>query len=252
MTTPVQPDPAAQAVITTVPTVTSVPVDQYFTVAQLESARQQERDKMFSRVQKAEERVSVFETELASLKADKDARDQAAAKAQKDAEDLVRAAEQEKMTAQELIAAREKEMQERFAALEKKIQADQALITKEQQFLALQAFTQRRMAEEQNNIAPEFTDYINGNTPEEIEASITKAKEKTASIASAMANTGTQNPRMPGVSPTGFAPTGPLDQFQQSRTFTQQDIDGMSMAEYAEFRRMTGVDKAGKDRGMFG
>jgi hypothetical protein len=229
------------------------PTEQYFTAAQVEAARQQEKDKVYDRITRAEDQSNIFKTELATLRADKDARDAEAARAQAEAEKAVKDAAEEKLTATQLIAAREKEMQDRFAAMEAKLAADQAVIAKEQQFLSLQSYTQRRVAEEQaqDNIAPEFLDYITGETAEQIEASITKAVEKTASIAEARANAGALTPRLPGVSPTGFAPAGPLDQFQHPHEYTQAEIDAMSMPEYAEYRKIKGIDKAGKDRGMF-
>lgn len=251
MTTPIEPTVVPTVVVP--PTSPAPPTEQFFTAAQLEAARQQEKDKVYDRLTRAEQQTNIFKSELEVLKSDKDARDAEAARLQAEAEKATKDAAEEKLSAKQLIETREQEMQERFAAMEAKLAADQAVIAKEQQFLTLQSYTQRRVAEEQaqDNIAPEFLDYIVGNTTDEIEASITKAVEKTASIAEARANAGVQTPRLPGVSPTGFAPAGPLDQFQQQRQFTQADIDAMSMPEYAEYRKLVGIDKAGKDRGMF-
>lgn len=44
------------------------------------------------------------------------------------------------------------------------------------------AYIQRRAAEVQDEVAPELLDYIGGNSIEEVERSITAAREKTASI----------------------------------------------------------------------
>jgi DNA repair exonuclease SbcCD ATPase subunit len=228
------------------------PADQqYFTAAQLEAMRQQEKDKVYDRIQRAEEQANAFKTQLEELQAEKKARDDEAAKTKADADAAAQKAAEDKMTAAELIAQREKELLDRQEQFEKQIAAKQALLEKEQQFLALQSYTQRRVNEEvaQDNIAPEFLDYILGNTEAEIEASITKAKEKTASIAEAKAG---GLPRSPGVSPTGFGPTGPIDALQGQQQFTPEQIANMNMDEYAAYRAATGIDKAGKDRGMFG
>lgn len=244
---PVQPSqiPPTQAV--TPPTV------QYFTAEDVENARKQEKDKIYGRLTAAEELAKTMKEEVESLKAKEATREAEIARKQAEADAAARKAEEDKMSAAELIAAREKEMLDRQAAFEARMQAEQAVLAKEQQFLQLQAFIQTRLAEEaaQDNIAPEFLDYITGNTVEEIEASITKAKEKTASIAESKASAG--QPRLPGVSPTGFGPTGPLEQFTgPQQELTPEQINAMSMPEYAEYRRVRGIDKAGKDRGMFG
>lgn len=243
------------------PTPTPVPTppapadpQQFFTAAQLEAARQQEKDKVYGRLTAAEKLAETMKAEIDSLKAKEAEREAEVARKQAEAEAAARKAEEDKMSAAELIAAREKEMLERQAAFEARMQAEQAVLAKEQQFLQLQSYTQTRVAEEvsQDNIAPEFLDYITGNTVEEIEASITKAKEKTASIAEAKVNAGL-TPRLPGVSPTGFGPTGPLEQFTgQQQELTPEQINAMSMAEFAQYRVARGIDKAGKDRGMFG
>lgn len=238
------PQPAPQSVPPVQP--------QYFTADQLEAARQQEKDKVYGRLTKAEQQAETFKTELDALKARQEAYDAKVAKEQADADEARRKAEEDKMSAAELIAAKEQELIARQQAFEANMLAKQALLEKEQQFLTLRDFTSRRINEEmaQDNIAPEFLDYINGNTEEEIEASITKAKEKTASIVSQV--NGGQT-RLPGVSPTGFSPTGPLEQFtgqQQEPTLAQ--LQAMSMDEYAAYRRTAGIDRAGKDRGMFG
>jgi len=235
--------------------VTPPPEGQYFTAQQLEAARQQEKDKVYGRIEAAERLANEMKAEVEALKADKAARDAEAQRLQQEAAAAQQRAEDEKLTAAQLIEKNNKELLERQQAFEAKLAADQALLQKEQQFLQLRAYIQQRIAEEvaQDNIAPEFLDYISGNTQDEVEASITKAKEKTASIIEAKVNAGVSAPRLPGVSPTGFAPTGPLEQFQgQQRELTVQEIDALSMPEYAEYRKQRGIDRAGKDRGMFG
>lgn len=223
--------------------------DQYFTAAQVEAARQQEKDKVYQRLQKAEDLANSMKAEVDALKADKDTRDAEVAKKQAEADAATKRAAEDKMSAAELIAAKEKELLERQQVFEVQMLAKQALLEKEQQFLSLRDFVSRRLTEEKDNIAPEFLDYVTGNTEAEIEASITKAKEKTASIAAATGGIR----RTPGVSPTGFGPTGPLEQFTgHQQEITDADIRNMSMEEFAAYRKAVGIDRAGKDRGLFG
>lgn len=246
---PVAP-PVAQPVIPV------APPEQYFTVAQLEAARQQEKDKVYGRMTAAEELARAMQAEVETLKAKQAEYDAEKKRVQDELDAAKKKADEEKMTASELIAAREKEFAERQAQFERQMMTRQAELEKEQQYLSLRDYISRRVNEEvaQDNIAPEFLDYITGNTEAEVEASITKAKDKTASIAGAKANIlGTQAPSLPGVSPTGFGPTGPLEQFTgQQQELTPEQIGALSMAEYAQYRAARGIDKAGKDRGMFG
>lgn len=230
----------------------ATPNVQYFTAEQLEAARQQEKDKVYGRLNSAEQQRDAFKTEVETLRAKQAEIDAEAARRQAEADEAARRSAEEKMSAAELIAAKERDMLARQQDFEQRMMLKQAELEKEQQFLSLRDFTSRRVNEEiaQDNIAPEFLDYITGNSEEEIEASITKAKEKTASIA---AQVNPQGLRLPGVSPTGFGPTGPLEQFMgQQQEPTPEQINAMSMDEYAAYRRARGMDKAGQGRGLFG
>jgi len=227
--------------------------EQYFTAAQLEAARQQEKDKVYGRLEAAEQLAQAMRAEVETLKSKEAQREAEVAARQAEAEAAARAAAEEKLSVAELIAAREKELLAKQEAFEQEMRLKQAVIEKEQQFIQMQAYISSRVNEEmaQGNLAPEFLDYITGNTTDEVEASITKAKEKTASIAEARAKA--LGHTRPGVSPTGAGLTGPMDQLLgQPQEPTDAQIAAMSMAEYAQYRAARGIDKAGKDRGMFG
>lgn len=230
------------------------PGQQYFTVEQLEQARQQEKDKVYDRLKKQDDQLKAFTSELEGFRTKEAQRETDLKAEQQKAADAARAAEQEKLSATELITAKQKEWEEAQAQLRSDLESQQALLRKEQQFLALQSFTQRRMAEEiaSDTIAEEFLDYITGDNEEEVEASITKAKEKSARIAASIGQgTGPSPLRPAGVSPTGFGPSGPLDNLTGTKEYSQTDLDNMGMSEYAKFRVQTGIAKAGKDQGLF-
>ena len=186
------------------PTTSTNPPTQYFTAEQLEAARQQEKDKLYGRLTEQGETISQFKSQLADLQADKEARDKVVADAAKAAEDAQRREQESRLSAEELIRAKEAELtakQEQFSAdMELKL----ATMEKEQAFLRLQAFIQRRVAEETsaNTIIPELVEFIGGNNEDEVEASINKVKEKTANIVQgAITLSAPQTPT--GVSPTG-------------------------------------------------
>jgi len=230
-----------------------MPPSQYFTADQLERARQEEKDKLYDRLKKSDDQLTAFKSQVDELTADKKARDDEAARVQAEADEAKRKAEEDKLSAQQLVEKARTEMAAEMENLRTQQASDRALMEKERQFLTLQSYIQRRISEEvgADNIHPTFVDYINGNNEAEVEASITIAKEKTDSILEGIVNRQPVTGR-PGVSPTGFGPSGPLDNLTGTpRAATPEEIQAMDMDQYAAYRRTAGIDKAGNDRGMF-
>lgn len=258
MTTPLPPEtgqtPPAQTPAAPQPQVVVVPQpgQQYFTADQVEAARQQEKDKLYPELQRQKEQLASFQADMQKwqeerkaaenkLKADQDA---AAAAAQ--------AAEEEKLTTKQLLDKREAEWKQQQQEMKEQWDRERAIAAKDRELFALKSFIQRRVAEEvaKDTIAPEFLDYIDGGTEAEVEASIVKAQEKTASIVAGMS--GQTPPQLtPGVSPAGFSPSGPLDNLTGTKTYTPEQIAAMSMPEYEKFRAQSGMDRAGNNQGMF-
>lgn len=224
---------------------------QYFTAEDLERTRQQEKDKLYSRLENQQNQINEFKSTVDALMADKKTRDDELAKQQRAAEDAVRAAEEEKLSAQELIKAKQAEFEAQQEKLRQDMETKFTLMQKEQDFRLLKSFIQRRVTEEVSagNIIPDLAEYIDGSTQEEVEASITKAKEKTASIVNGAQRLVAPNPG--GVSPTG-GPSGPLDNLSGPRQPTQEQIKAMNNKEYGEYRKTIGLDRAGNGQGLFG
>lgn len=230
------------------------PQGQYFTADQLEAARQQEKDKLYAKQQNLEKQVNDFRTELETLRTEREAAKLAEDEARKVAEAVQKKADEDKLSVTELLEKRDQEWQARQAEIEQKLEFERAVMQKDREIFSLQNFIQRRVAEEvaQDTIAPEFLDYINGNNEEQVEASITRAKEKTASIVAGMSGGIPNPPRItPGVSPTGFAPAGPLDTLQGTQEYSADDIKKMSHEEFRAFRAKVGIDRAGNNQGLF-
>lgn len=231
------------------------PGQQYFTAEQLEAARQQEKDKLYDRVKKAEEQNKTFQAELQRLSDAENARE-AAAKEQREAADAdAKKAADAKLSAEQYVAQKTAEWEEDKEKFRQDMEAKQAYMDKERQLFSLQSYAQRRVAEAlaSNVLAEDFVDYITGNTEEEIETSLNKAIEKTANIVASMTGQMPVNPgqgRPAGVSPTGFGPSGPLDNLTGQRNYTKEQIDAMSMEEFREFRKQSGLDKAGQNKGL--
>lgn len=264
MTTPLPPDASQTSTstnstsyitgtATTPPNVNiNLPPQQYFTAEDLEKARQQEKDKLYARLEAADKRVEAFQTDMEQWKADREA-EQAKLKAEQDAAaEAARKAEEDKLSVTELLAKRDAEWRQEKEQLRQQMELERTVAAKDREVFQLRAYIQRRVAEEvaQDSIAPELVDLVDGNNEAEVEASITKMKEKTASIIAGMGGQKPPTPT-PGVSPAGFAPSGPLDNITGTRTYTPEDIKNMNAKEYAQFRAQVGIDRAGNNQGLF-
>lgn len=241
------------SVVTTQPVLVAPNTGQYFTAEQMEAARQQEKDKLYGRLQQQDEQINSFKAQLDELAADKKARDEALTKAAKEADEAKKREEQSKLTAEELIRAKEAELRQQQEKFQSDMDLRLATMQKEQEFLRLTSFIQRRVAEEiaADTIIPDLVEFIGGNTEAEVEASIDKVKEKTVNIIQGAATLAPVPQRPRGVSPTG-APAGPLDTLMGPKQYTKEEIEAMDMAEYGKHRGTPGFPGlAGNNRGMF-
>lgn len=229
------------------------PSGQYFTAEQVEEIRRQEKDKLYDRMKKSEDQLNAFKDTVEQLKADKDARDAELEAQRKAAEEAQRREAESKLTAEQLIQAREAELKAQQEQFQKDMELKLATMAKEQEFLKLQSYIRTRVAEEiaANTIIPDLVEFVGGNSEDEVEASITKVKEKTANIVKGATSLTGGNPQLPGVSPTG-SPAGPLDNLSPPRGLSAEEISKMGMADYAKFRSQSGIDRAGNGQGLFG
>lgn len=229
------------------------PPSQYFTAEQLEAARQQEKDKLYDKMKQQQDQLDAFKTDMETYKADREAAQTAAQQAADAAAETQRLADEEKLSVTDLLKKRDDEWKARQAELETKLEVERAIMQKDRELFQLQSYIQRRVSEEiaANTIIPDLVDFVDGNTSEEVEQSITRLKEKTVSIVEGRQRMVSGQPSTPGVSPTGFAPTGPLDNLTGTQQYSPEDIRGMSNAEYAKFRAQVGIDRAGNNKGLF-
>lgn len=253
-------DPAV--VIPPVPAPVSSPVvgqgETVFTKADVEAAvekaRQQEKDKLYGKVDNLEKRLTeIAESETTRVQAEETAR--------LAAEEVARKASEEELSAKDLLAQRTTEWQDRLtqteqsfaqklAEMTKQREEADALLAKEQQFNGLQAYKAQRLVEESETIAPQFHQFITGNTQDEIEQSLAIAKEKSAEIAAEVQAAMGAAPRMRGTSVTGYAPVSPVEFESGERRFSAEDIQNMDMAEYAKHRAGL-IGSSNANRGLF-
>jgi outer membrane murein-binding lipoprotein Lpp len=225
----------------------------------VENARKEEKDKLYETLGTLNNRVKVFEDDRKKLEDEAQAALDAAAEAE-------RLKQQDEQTITERYQALESQWEERFKEQDTRLANQQAVFEKEREFQALAGYRNQRLGELSDQIDPRFHDFITGTTPEEIEASLYIAAQKTSEIgqevSAAMAaqgfNPGGQpaappRPGMPVTSGPGFT----FEQMQggpQEKEMSAADIAAMPMSEYAAYREqlLTAASRQVQERGLYG
>lgn len=209
---------------------------QMFTAEDLENARKQEKDKLYDRITKAEEALKGFAKE-------RDERLASEEKARKEAEAAAEAERQKNLSFEQRLAEAQTDWESKFVGMQQEVAQRDALLQREREFQSLQMYRQRRLEEEAENIIPELHGWVMGNSEEEIEASISRAQETTASIlgqitqAQQHQQAAQQQMRQQskGVGVTA-PPVGPMENQSGQETFTASDIANMNMSDYMKHR----------------
>jgi hypothetical protein len=196
----------------------------------IERARQQEKDKLYGRIDTLQQQMTEFQ---AAREAEQAERDRLAA----EAAETLRLKEEGEMELRDLLTRRDTEWQTKITDLERRFDADRAVFQKEREFTEVQMYKRDRIEQEAEFILPELRDLITGETPESIDASIEVMKARTEQI---FANMQAANQITPFQQPRGAAPTappvGPMEQLPNYETLTPQDIQGMDMDTYKKYR----------------
>ena len=223
------------------------PKGKIFTEDEVEKIRQQEKDKLYKRIEEADTRVKSMEEQMAELAAEREAARKEADEKARMEQELLRQREEQELSAKELLLKREEEFnaklesidqdyRRRFEEIEAQRTQQEALLEKERRLQELNSYTGRRMAEEQENIIPELIDLVSGNTEEEIENSIAVLRERSSAIIESIQQaTQQQQGRLRGVSPTA-PPIGPMETQTEYQTLTADDIRNMPMDQYVKMR----------------
>lgn len=219
---------------------------RFYTEEDLSKVRSQEKDKLYPQIESMKE-------ELAALKREKE--EAAAARAAEEAERAakLKAEAESEMEVRDLLKIKEQEWQEQLERERQERERAFALLEREKAFADLQNYRSQRLEQERDNIIPELVDLITGDTQEDVEASIAGLKERSARILeSAQSAMQTARKEMVGTRVT-TPPAGPLETNSENRQFTAEDIQSMSMNDYAKYRERIMSDSArGKSRGLFG
>ena len=232
----------------TVITSTEKPAKQskFYTEDDLAKVRSQEKEKLYPQIESLKEELNSIRKEKEEEAARKEAEAKALAeKAKEEALSELDAKSYADARLAELQEQLERERQERERAL--------ALLEREKTFADLQAYRQEVLEQERDNIIPELVDLISGNTREEIQSSVEGLKERSARILeSAQSAMQTARKEMTGTRAT-LPPAGPLETNSEQRQLTAEEIQSLSMNDYAKYReRLLSPSARGKSRGLFG
>lgn len=235
-----------------------------FTAEDIEKARREEKDKMYARLEQEKKQREAFEAQVSDLLAAQQSAAQKEAEALAAAEAATRKKAEEDMSAKELIAQRDAEYQaelariraeseQQFQQLQQERELERATLEKDRQMAELRAYAQAKVTENQDSIAPQLRDFITGNSPEEIDASVEMIKAKSAELArDALEAVRAQTAQQRGVSPYGYAPNGPLETEGATRQLSAEDIANMDMREYAKLRAtIPGLNGSNSNRGLY-
>jgi hypothetical protein len=213
-----------------------------YTEDDLKRVREQEKGKLYDTIESLKGEVNL-------LAKDREERLAEADRLRKEAEEEARKKAESEMDTRELLSLKEKEWTAQLEEVKNENARSLALVERERQYAALTEFRNRRVQEEQDNIIPELVDLISGNTPEEIEQSITGLRDRSSKILDS-ASQAMQSARreMTGTRPT-LPPT--MENNSDQQQFSAEQIAAMSVTEYAKVRDRLGMGR-GADKGIFG
>lgn len=202
---------------------------RFYTEADMERVRREEKDKLYGRIQTMDEQLKTISKEREEQ--------EAARVAEMEAEtDRKRREEEEKMETRDLLKRKEEEWTDRFSELENRYESDRAVFERERRFQEVEQYRQARIDQESEYIIPELRDLIHGDSEGNIDASIEEMKARTAAIMGQFeVSASVQRQSMRGASPTA-PPVGPLEQMETYESITPEDIRSMDMETYKKYR----------------
>jgi DNA repair exonuclease SbcCD ATPase subunit len=232
--------------------------ERVFSAEDIAKARQEEKDKLYSDIKTLKDQFTSAQKTLQEIQDQKAQELAEAQRKQAEKDSAAKTKQEEEMSAKALLESKLKETndtwEERFNKLQQERDNDRALATKEREYNDLVDYRNSQLQANANDIAPQFHNFVTGNSKEQIDSAIAQAKAATQSIFDEVAAARQQQPQQRGVSATGYTALGPLDGQMGQKTYTPEDINAMSMAEYAEFRQKSGLagNEAARSRGILG
>lgn len=226
---------------------------KFFTEDDLAKARQQEKDKMYKRLETMQETVERLKKESQTRAEQEEARQREIQAQEAEEAERLRRAEEAELSAKELLAQRELEWKQQLEDVRNQVEQERALREREAEFARLTDYRSTVIREYSDRVAPELLDLIQGGTTEEIAQSAEDMAARTARIL-AQTQEAMQNARQQTPTSRVTAPAAGEDSGSNSRVLTPSEIRSMSMSEYAKQRqRLLGDGAKGPtNRGLFG
>lgn len=256
---------------------------QTFTAADIERARQEEKDKLYGRIDGLNGTIQELQGQVGNLTKAEEQR-LADAKAEKDRLDAeARAAEEKDLDAKSLVERRQQEWQTQLSQMQEQWNSQltserearertEALYQRERELNEVGDYARTQVEANKDKIAPQLLGWITGSTKEEIDAQIKQAVETTDAILADI-QSGQQQMEVPGQPPVYQVPGGqppvpappappalpgtrvtaapgadPATQYQQ---LTAEQIQNMPLDQYAKIRPQL-IRSSGDNRGLFG
>jgi ElaB/YqjD/DUF883 family membrane-anchored ribosome-binding protein len=215
-----------------------------YTEVDLQRVREQEKSKLYPQIDSLKEEINLLKKDRESALAE-------ANRIAAEKEDEARKKAESEMDVRTLLETKEKEWASKIEAERLERERAFALLEREREYAELSTYLNRRINEEQENIAPELIDMITGNNVDEIEQSITRLREKTSKLLeSAQQAIQAQRRDMTGTRTT-LPPT--LENNSDQQSYTPEQIASMSVADYAKNRsRLLGSAATERNKGIFG
>jgi hypothetical protein len=206
------------------------PQERMFTAEEVEAFRQQEKDKLYGRLDEMGE-------QLKSVLQEREAEQQERQRLAEEAEAARVAKDESEMDLRALIDKRDQEWKERLEAIEQASAAERAVFDQERRLNELIEYGRARVDQEAEYILPDLRDFVSGSTPEEIDKSIEILKQRSEVISAnfAAAAQQQQQPFRGGVMPS-TPPVGPLEQLPSYEQLSPEQIEAMDMDTYKRHR----------------
>ena len=219
------------------PAATAPSTEHRFTAEDIERARQDEKAKVYGRVDELAAQLKVITD-----------REAAAQKAVEDAQKAADAVEEQRrlgeMTSKELILKLNQDQTEKMKALQDKLDYQDSLLDMERRFQALQQYTTNQLSAQlpdgrtvHESIVPDLLPLISGNNEQEVLASIQRLQAVSQSMVNGIREQQqAEYQALRGASPTGLPAFGPLEDQAQQAPKTTAQLKGMTMQEFAANR----------------
>ena len=200
-----------------------------FTADDLTKARQEEKDKLYPRLNEMSEQLKQLQEERAAELAERQRQID-------EQNEALKAKEESEMEIKDLMERREAEMRAEIQTLNQRYETDRAVFERERALAEAAQYRLARIEQESEFIFPELRDLVRGDSPEEVDASIEEMKQRSEMIFNNM-QAAQQPAPFRGAAMPSVPPVGPMEQLPSYEQLTPEDIKGMDMDTYKRYRQ---------------